>query len=52
VAQVAEAAQHNGGVVLCFVPNEYEAQLTSYPRIQAELVGSNGRVSLLVVRVK
>jgi 4-amino-4-deoxy-L-arabinose transferase-like glycosyltransferase len=52
VTQVAEAAQHNGGVVLCLVPNEYEAQLTSYPSIQAEVVGSNGRVSLLVVRVK
>jgi len=34
------------------VPKEYEARLTSYPSIQAEVVGSNGRVSLLVVRVK
>jgi 4-amino-4-deoxy-L-arabinose transferase-like glycosyltransferase len=52
VTQVAEAARRNGGVVLCFVPKEYEAQLTSYPSIQAEVVGNNGRVSLLVVRVK
>ncbi|HMG73387.1 MAG TPA: glycosyltransferase family 39 protein [Pyrinomonadaceae bacterium] len=52
VAQVAEAARRNGGVVLCFVPKEYEAQLTTYPSIEAEVVGNNGRVSLLVVRVK
>jgi 4-amino-4-deoxy-L-arabinose transferase-like glycosyltransferase len=52
VAQVAEAARHNGGLVLCFVPKEYEAQLTSYPSIQAEVVGNNGRVSLLVVRAR
>src|SRR6266850_6248977 len=44
VAQVAEAARRNGGVVLCFVPREYEVQLTSYPSIQAEVVGNNGRV--------
>jgi 4-amino-4-deoxy-L-arabinose transferase-like glycosyltransferase len=52
VPQVADAARHNRGVVLCFVPKEYEAQLTSYPSIQADVIGNNGRVSLLVVRVK
>jgi 4-amino-4-deoxy-L-arabinose transferase-like glycosyltransferase len=52
VAQVADAARRNGGVVLCFVPEEYEAQLTSYPAIQTDVVGNNGRVALLIVRVK
>jgi 4-amino-4-deoxy-L-arabinose transferase-like glycosyltransferase len=52
VAQVAEAARRNGGVVLCFVPREYEAQLTSYQNVQTEAIGDNGRVSLLVVRVR
>jgi 4-amino-4-deoxy-L-arabinose transferase-like glycosyltransferase len=52
VAQVAEAARQNGGLVLCFVPREYEAQLTSYQDIQTEAIGDNGRVALLVVRVR
>lgn len=52
VAQVAEAARRNGGLVLCFVPREYEAQLTSYQEVQTETIGNNGRVSLFVVRVR
>ncbi len=52
VAQVVEAARQNGGVVLCFVPREYEAQLTSYQGVQTEAIGNNGRVSLLLVRVR
>jgi len=52
VTQVADAARHSGGLVLCFVPREYEAQVTSYPTIQTEVIANNGRVSLVVVRVK
>jgi 4-amino-4-deoxy-L-arabinose transferase-like glycosyltransferase len=52
VTQVADAARHSGGLVLCFVPKEYEAQLTSYPTIQTEVIANNGRVSLVVVRVE
>jgi 4-amino-4-deoxy-L-arabinose transferase-like glycosyltransferase len=52
VLQVAEAARRNGGVVLCFVPREYEAQLLSYPNIQAEVIAENGRASLVAVRVR
>jgi 4-amino-4-deoxy-L-arabinose transferase-like glycosyltransferase len=52
VAQVADAARRNGGLVLCFVPKEYEAQLTDYPNIQAEVMADNGRVSLVLVRLK
>ena len=51
VTQVADAAHRNRGLVLCFVPTEYESQLTSYQKIQAEVVGNNGRVSLVIVRV-
>jgi hypothetical protein len=29
----------------------YESQLTSYQRIQAEVIAGNGRVSLVIVRV-
>ncbi|MDX6557581.1 MAG: hypothetical protein QOF72_630 [Blastocatellia bacterium] len=52
VAQVADAARRNGGLVLCFVPKEYEAQLTDYPNIKAEVMADNGRVSLVLVRLK
>jgi 4-amino-4-deoxy-L-arabinose transferase-like glycosyltransferase len=51
VTQVADAAHHSGGVVLCFVPLAYESQLTSYQKIQAEVVANNGRVSLVIVHV-
>jgi 4-amino-4-deoxy-L-arabinose transferase-like glycosyltransferase len=50
VTQVADAAYHSGGVVLCFVPTAYESQLTSYQKIQAEVLAGNGRVSLVIVR--
>jgi len=52
VTQVADVARRNGGLVLCFVPKEYETQLTSYPSIQTEVIGNNGRVALVVVRLK
>jgi len=48
--EVADAAQRNGGLVLCLVPTEYEYQLLSYSRVQIEELGNNGRVSLVVVR--
>jgi hypothetical protein len=50
--QVMDAARRNGGVVLCFVPLEYESQLTSYPSIQTEVIGDNTRAALIVVRVR
>ena len=51
VTQVADAARQTGGAVLCFVPTAYESQLTSYQKIHAEGIASNGRVSLVIVRV-
>jgi 4-amino-4-deoxy-L-arabinose transferase-like glycosyltransferase len=51
VTQVADAARRNSGVVLCFVPLPYESQLTTYQKIQAEVVANDGRVSLVIVRV-
>ncbi len=52
VAQVIEAARHHGGSVLCFVPREYETQLTTNQEVHAEVIGNNGRVSLVVVSVR
>ena len=51
-AQVADAARQGGGLILCFVPIEYEAQLTSYPEARIEVIGNNGRVSLVVLSVR
>jgi 4-amino-4-deoxy-L-arabinose transferase-like glycosyltransferase len=51
-AQVAEAARQNGGLVLCFVPKQYEAQLTSDTNARTEVIADNGRVTLVAVRLK
>lgn len=51
-AQVADAAGRNGGQVLSFVPLEHEWQLTTYVQVKTERIGDNGRVALLVVRVR
>src|SRR5712691_1479347 len=50
-AQVAAVAQYRGGLILCLVPIEFESQLTTYRRVQTEVIGNNGRTSLVVVRV-
>jgi len=50
--QAAEAARRAGGVVLCFVPVEYESQLTTHEKVQTEIIGDDGRVSLLLVRAR
>jgi 4-amino-4-deoxy-L-arabinose transferase-like glycosyltransferase len=47
---VIESTRRAGGLTLCFVPVEYESQLTSYPGVHTEILGNNGRVSLMVVR--
>jgi 4-amino-4-deoxy-L-arabinose transferase-like glycosyltransferase len=52
VAQVVDAARHSDGLVLCFVPKEYETHLTTNPDIQTQVIADNGRVSLVVVRLK
>jgi 4-amino-4-deoxy-L-arabinose transferase-like glycosyltransferase len=48
---VAAMAQYRGGLVLCLVPTEFESQLTSDRRMRTEVIGHNGRLSLVVVRV-
>lgn len=50
--QVVEAARRSGGLVLCFVPLEYESQLTKLPSIQTEVIGDNTRAALIVVRLR
>lgn len=50
--QVIDAARRNGGLVLCFVPLEYESQLTTFPNVQTEVIGDNTRAALVLVRVR
>ena len=50
-AQVAALAQYRGGLILCLVPTEFESQLTTYRKVHTEVIGNNGRTSLVVVRV-
>ena len=51
-AQVAEAAERHGGAILVLIHSGYEQQLTEYKRIQTEVVGDNGTVTLVAVRPK
>jgi 4-amino-4-deoxy-L-arabinose transferase-like glycosyltransferase len=51
-AQGVEAARHNGGLVLCFVPIEFQSQLTTLKNAQVEVIGDNRRVALVAVKLK
>ena len=50
--QVIDAARRNGGRVLCIVPSQYAAQLMTLPNAQTEILAENGRVCLVVVRMR
>ena len=50
--QVIEAARKSGGPVLCLVPVEFEAQLTTLQVATSEIIADNGRVALVRVSVK
>jgi 4-amino-4-deoxy-L-arabinose transferase-like glycosyltransferase len=50
VVQVVEAARSSNGVILCFVPLQYESQLTSFNGAKVEVIADNGRVALVAVR--
>jgi 4-amino-4-deoxy-L-arabinose transferase-like glycosyltransferase len=47
--QVLDAARRSGGAVLCFVPVEFQSQVTLYSAVETEAIGNNGRVVLLAV---
>ncbi|MGZ8844321.1 MAG: ArnT family glycosyltransferase [Pyrinomonadaceae bacterium] len=52
VMQVVDAARRNNGLVLCFVPLQYQSQLTTYAGLKSEVIADNGRVALVAVRLK
>ncbi len=47
--QVVEAAGRSG-VLLCFVPIEFESQLTGDKHLQTELIANNRSIALFAVR--
>jgi 4-amino-4-deoxy-L-arabinose transferase-like glycosyltransferase len=51
-SQVADAAQQSAGPVLVVVPLEYVEQLTEYRRVEAEVIGDNGKEALVAVRIR
>ena len=52
VQEVADAARRNGGEVLCLVPMEHEALLFQYQELQSEELTNNGKVGLVVSRLR
>jgi 4-amino-4-deoxy-L-arabinose transferase-like glycosyltransferase len=50
--EVADAARRDGGSALVFVPTKWENQLTDYPLIETEIIGSNGVLTLAAIRVR
>jgi hypothetical protein len=50
--EAAAAARPLGGTALVFVPTKWEKQLTNYQAIESEVIGSNGVLSLVLIRVR
>lgn len=52
VVEIAQAARERGGTALVIVPLEYTEQLMTYAPLESELIGDNGEVALVAVRVR
>ncbi len=50
--EAAAAARERGGTALVFVPTKWEHQLTGYPAIETDVIGTNGVLTLAVIRVR
>jgi 4-amino-4-deoxy-L-arabinose transferase-like glycosyltransferase len=50
--EAADAARERGGTALVFVPTKWESQLTDYRRVETEVIGSNGVLTLAAIRVR
>jgi hypothetical protein len=50
--EAAAAARSLGGTALIFVPTKWENQLTDYKSIETEIIGSNGALTLALIRVR
>ncbi|HYE66659.1 MAG TPA: hypothetical protein VD966_13810, partial [Pyrinomonadaceae bacterium] len=52
VSEVADAARQSVGPVLVIVPVEYTGQLTGFTPFETEIIGDNGTVALVAVRLR
>ncbi|MDT4897921.1 MAG: hypothetical protein QOH25_2998 [Acidobacteriota bacterium] len=50
--QVADAARERGGTALVLIPNEWAHRLTDYSAVETEIIGQNGVLTLLAIRVR
>ncbi|HKQ52759.1 MAG TPA: hypothetical protein VJT74_10345, partial [Pyrinomonadaceae bacterium] len=50
--QAAAAARERGGTALVLVPVQWTNQLTDYRAVETEIIGDNGALTLVVIRVK
>ncbi len=50
--EIAEAARADGGTALVIVPLDGVHQLTDYKVLETEIIGDNGKVALVAVRVR
>lgn len=50
--EIAEAARQDGGTALVIVPKDWVYQLTDYKALETEIIGDNGNVALVAVRVR
>ena len=50
--EAAAAARPLGGTALVFVPTKWENQLTDYRAIETEIIGTNGVLTLALIRVR
>ncbi len=51
-AQLRQALKQNGGPALAFIPVEYLRQLTQNNELNAEVIGDNGWIALVAVRLR
>jgi 4-amino-4-deoxy-L-arabinose transferase-like glycosyltransferase len=51
-AQLREALKQNGRPALAFIPLEYLAQLTQNSELNAQVIGDNGWIALVAVRLR
>jgi 4-amino-4-deoxy-L-arabinose transferase-like glycosyltransferase len=50
--QVANAARERGGTALVLISNEWAHRFTDYSAVETEIIGQNGVLTLLAIRVR
>jgi 4-amino-4-deoxy-L-arabinose transferase-like glycosyltransferase len=50
--EAANAARERGGAALVFVPTKWDNQMTGHGAVETEVIGSNGVLTLVAIRVR